>query len=588
MIAPTPAPAPLRLWPAVWKLLHLRLEIAFRSFRRARRGRKAILIVFWLVIAAAIVGIFYLSWKALDFLRSPELEQFLGELGGWVETIPTLFVSAAFIGIFMTSFGVLLQALYLSGDMDFLLSTPVPIRAVFVAKLLQAILPNFALICLFGLPMLFGLGVSSGYSILYYPLVLLVISALALAGAGLSSLLVMAVVRVFPARRVAEVIAFFGAIFSIICSQSGQLARYGDFSEQQAAQTLAMIERVNTPWSPLSWGGRGLVAIGTGDWLTGFGLTGLTLGLSAAAFVISLVTAERLYYNGWAGMQNFARKKKIKRNMTAQPGTAALQSISQRLGSFLPVRIRAIVWKDWIVLRRDLRNMSQLITAIIFGIIYAIMMFSGESPNKTDFGDTPAWLGQILENTQTYATVGLSLLVGWMLLGRLAGMAFSQEGKSYWLLKTAPLSAGQLIIAKYLVAYIPTLALSVLYLTGIWLLSKSGVSVLIYSALAVALALAGNAGLNLAFGIIGANLNWQDPRQMQRTSAGCLGSLAAMVYLPVALLLFFLPPVMFEIFGLSTAIGQLIGLVLGSLVCLAVAIIPLLFARSRVENLGYD
>ena len=155
MIATTPAHAPLRLWPAVWRLLRLRLEIVFRSFRRARRGRKVILIVLWLVIAAAIGGVFYLSWKALDFLRSPDVEQILGELGGWVEAIPVLFISAAFIGIFLTSFGVLLQALYLSGDMDFLLSTPVPIRAVFISKLLQAILPNFTLICLFGLPVLF-------------------------------------------------------------------------------------------------------------------------------------------------------------------------------------------------------------------------------------------------------------------------------------------------------------------------------------------------------------------------------------------------------------------------------------------------
>jgi len=39
-----------------------------------------------------------------------------------------------------------------------------------------------------------------------------------------------------------------------------------------------------------------------------------------------------------------------------------------------------------------------------------------------------------------YGNVGMSLFVGWMVLSRLAGMGFSQEGKSYWLLKTAPVS----------------------------------------------------------------------------------------------------------------------------------------------------
>ena len=103
------------------------------------------------------------------------------------DSLPVLMLSGAFLGILLTSFGVLLQALYLAGDMDFLLSTPVPIRAVFMAKLLQAIVPNLALICLFALPVLFGLGLRPATTSLYYPLVLLVLAALALAAAGLRS-----------------------------------------------------------------------------------------------------------------------------------------------------------------------------------------------------------------------------------------------------------------------------------------------------------------------------------------------------------------------------------------------------------------
>ena len=117
---------------------------------------------------------------------------------------------------------MLLQALYLSGDMDFLLSSPVPIRAVFVTKLLQAVLPNFGLIALFGLPVLFGLGLAGHYNFLYYPLVLLTMIALALAAAGLSALLVMLVARVFPARRAAEILGFIGAILAFTCSQAGK------------------------------------------------------------------------------------------------------------------------------------------------------------------------------------------------------------------------------------------------------------------------------------------------------------------------------------------------------------------------------
>jgi len=44
-----------------------------------------------------------------------------------VESIPALIVSSVFLLILVTSFRLLLQALYLANDMDFLLAAPVPI-----------------------------------------------------------------------------------------------------------------------------------------------------------------------------------------------------------------------------------------------------------------------------------------------------------------------------------------------------------------------------------------------------------------------------------------------------------------------------
>jgi hypothetical protein len=79
--------------------------------------------------------------------------------------------------------------------MDFLMSAPIPIRAIFVSKLIQAVLPNFAIMCVFSLPILFGLGITSGYSFLYYPMVVIVLAVLSLAAAALASLLVMLAAR---------------------------------------------------------------------------------------------------------------------------------------------------------------------------------------------------------------------------------------------------------------------------------------------------------------------------------------------------------------------------------------------------------
>ena len=573
----------------VWKLLRLRIEITISGFRHAKLGRKIVMILLALLVAAFAVFVFIMSWLLLRFLNSPALmeilaQQNLGAVTPFIESVPGLILAGAFVGILITSFGVLLQALYLAGDMDFLLTTPVPIRAVFVAKMLQAILPNFSLIALLGLPVLFGLGVAGGYNFLYYPLVVIVLATLALAAAGASSLLVMGIVRVFPARRVAEVLGFFGAIISIVCSQSGNLMSHNsaDFAAQRIPLTL--VTRFNSPWSPLAWAGRGLVDFGQGRWLTGLGFLALTLGLAGGLFMISLTTAERLYYTGWASLQVTARKKKSVQAARVAP--AQNRSLALLIERLAPPAVRAIVTKDFLVLRRDLRHMSQMVTPIIFGIVYGIMLMRSGGATPPDPGEAPAWVIQIIKNLAIYGNVGISLFVGWSLLSRLALMSFSQEGKNYWLLQSAPVKVSQLLAAKFLAAYLPSLALGWIFMLAISLVQRAGLSILIFGLGVVALSIAGTAGLNLAFGVIGANLTWEDPRRMNAGWPGCLSMVVSLGYLGFSLGLFFLPPVILPSFGVPEIVGQAAGMVLGGAVSIAcAAIAPGLVVR-RVARIG--
>jgi hypothetical protein len=328
---------------SVWKLLYLRLRITYNSFRHAKLRNKISMIIFWVMLLGFAYFLLFASRWLLTFVRSPEFAQYAGvDLRGILASIPTVTLTALFVGTMLTSFGVLLQALYLSGDMDFLLATPIPIRAVFIAKLLQAVLPNFALFSLFGIPMLFGLGLSNGYHFSYYPLVVLLMIFLALAASGLSALLVMLVVRVLPPRRAAEILGFIGAMFAFVCSQMGNLAgsfgRDINFSETRIAGLMVL---ANTCWLPLNWAGQGLVALGEGRWLSGVLLAGATLGLTAFIFWFAIVTAQRLYYSGWAGMQVVARKKS-----TQHPRTIPATTTNIGIVRLLPKPVFAILQKD--------------------------------------------------------------------------------------------------------------------------------------------------------------------------------------------------------------------------------------------------
>lgn len=570
------------LWRSVWILLKLRLVIFISGIRRASGRRKFGMLVLALVVLIFLGVVLFVAVMILRFLRSSQFAQVIGEIPFTLESVPTLIVSAAFLGILLTSFGVLLQALYLAGDMDFLLSAPVPIRAVFISKMLQAVLPNFLLICLFALPVLYGIGVWKGYSLIYYPLVLVELVALALAAAGISSLLVMAVVRVFPARRVAEVLGFLGALLSFLCSQSGQLANMSEFSPEQTNQAFDFAMRLDTPWSPLAWAGRGLVGLGQGDWSMGISITFATLVLSILIFVIALSVSERLYYIGWAGMQNRRRKARAPR----RERPARVANLGATLTQVLPSPVRAILVKDLIVLRRDIRNMSQLIMPLIVGVIYAIMFFRDGGPRTPEVEEMPAWAAGLFTNISVYFNVGIALFVSWMLLSRLAGMGFSQEGKSYWVLKSSPTSSARLVAGKFLVAYLPVLALSWVFLLVISLVQGANLASLLFTMPVVALCIAGNAGINLTFGIIGAKFDWEDPRRMQRGGSGCLAAIASFAYLPTSLVLFFGPAVLLTALRVPEPIGQLAGLALGGVFSLVCASVPLWLVHGRVARLA--
>jgi hypothetical protein len=187
-----------------------------------------------------------------------------------------------------------------------------------------------------------------------------------------------------------------------------------------------------------------------------------------------------------------------------------------------------------------------------------------------------------------YSSVGMSLFVGWMILTRLAGMAFSQEGRNYWMLKVSPVSVAQLLAAKFLVAYLPPLSLGLVFLTVISIVQKLSVFEFLYSLIAIILCMAGSAGILLAFGALGANFTWSDPRRMNAGGLGCLGQLITMLYVPISFGLFIVPIGLTGFFDVPIWYGYLVGLLLGSGITAACAWVPLWLVQGRVERLNEE
>jgi ABC-2 type transport system permease protein len=553
----------------VWKLLRARWRITWNNIWRASRRRKIGMFFAAFGLAALAGFLVFASWGILSVMRWPQVAQFVTP--DLIRTVPVLFTGATFLAGLLTNFGALLQTLYLSGDMEFLLAAPIPTRAVFVAKLVQAVLPNFLFMSLFNLPALIGLGIAQGYNVTYFVMLPVTLVLLMLAGAGIAAMGVMVVVRVVPARRVAEVLGLVGGVTSLLCSQSGQFMRVsGAARSASSAQMLALVGRAtqfDTPYSPLAWPGRALVALGEGQWPLAVLLVGVTATLMLGVFAVSLVASEQLYITGWARTRSSSTPRKVAR---AEHRRAAG---GRRL---FPAAFTAIIAKDWKLLTRDLRNYSQLITPIIFGVIYTFSLARGTQQMSAS---------PVERQIMTYGSLGTSLFVAWIFAARLALGGIGLEGKRYWLLKVAPLRPEILLAAKFAVAYLPSLALGSVFLVAATFLGRSGVESLPYNWVALAGTIAALCAVYLAFGTVGANLTWEDPRQVTRGTMGCIGWVAGTATMGVIAAVFSGFPLL-ALLGVPVVLAQGLGLAVGLTVCVGVLVAAFLWVRGRVAWIG--
>jgi ABC-2 type transport system permease protein len=322
---------------------------------------------------------------------------------------------------------------------------------------------------------------------------------------------------------------------------------------------------------PLAWPGRALVALGEGQWLAALLLVGVTAAVTLGAFAVSLAASERLYISGWA-----------RTRASAAPRKAARAERRRRSGRvrLLPTAVTALVVKDFKLLTRDLRNLSQLITPIVLGVIYTFSLVGGTRRGPVS--------SQLEREIVVYGSMGTALFVAWMFAMRLALGGIGMEGKRYWLIKVSPLHAEALLAAKFIVAYLPSLALGTVFLIATSLVGKLAPRLLPYNWAALAATIAALCAVYLAFGTVGANLKWEDPRQITRGTTGCIGWIVgSMTAATVAGVFMGLPPLVSWL-GAPEAIGQIIGLSVGMTLAAGVTAVSLWWSRGRVALVGEE
>jgi ABC-2 type transport system permease protein len=422
--------------------------------------------------------------------------------------LPGALLTLVTLILLLTSFGVALGSLFLTSDLDTLMSAPIDTRAVFLSKLLDAMLPSYIILAVSAVPALLAYGLGLGFGPLYYVGVVLAVLATPLIPVGIASLLVMVVARVAPVRRVREVLGLMGALFGVACAVLGNTSRYWmpDLIPEQA-DAQATFENirslVNIPIPPLM-AGRGLAALGYGDWGVAFISFGAFLGLAVGFFVFCVWVANSLYAAGWLRMQSSGNARRSRqRNIRAAERSGLLGHGPAWL---------AITFKDWRVIPRDLRNFAQMLAPLAILPVIFFNILNGGRRGRNPFQEITSF-GHGVDGTGVLIAVGV-LMATLFVFGRLSETAISMESKSWWLLKAAPISPGDVLLGKFLAAAVPYVVVSTVLMgiAGVWkgfnpfwlLYGWFGVEVLGLGMLAM------STGLSVPW----ARLNWDDPKRM--------------------------------------------------------------------------
>ena len=576
-------------------LLQLQTQLSWNRFWRMKLWRKLLNVAVIAFMGVSLGGMSLLAGIACGSLLKRYPELMLESL------LPGLILTAIALMLLISSFGIALGSLFFSRDLDLLMSAPVSRRAVFISKLMGGFSLYYGLMLIITVPALVAYGVQLRYGPLYYVLMLVSVLGTPLLPAGLGALCVMLVARVAPARRVREVLGLVAALFGTSCALLGNTTQYWSRQFSTAISTslasvLAWIQSIANLPVPSLLAGRGLVEAGQGNLFPALGFLSSFLLITFGFFGACVWLAERMYASGWLRMQSAgeARRKGVPKKPAGpqifgaapQANPAGLARSRDLLAGAQP--FFAIALKDWRVIPRDLRNFAQFLSPLFLIPLIYIQLFStpgGRSGrNLADVVNQLGGAGNFDPSSALLA--GTVLMSTIFVFSRIAQTGISMEGRSYWVLKAAPISGRDLLLGKFIAAFVPFGILSTILMIVAALVRGFSLGGSLYGWFGIQLLGAGMLAMDVGLAVPWANLAWDDPRKMH---SGWGGLVALIGYVVIGLLsgaCLALPFLAERFLPFLAAVAWLVGPFLAVGITCLVAGLAVWLGLSRLKSVG--
>ena len=513
--------------------------------------------------------IYFMLFRLLKYFRgTPEIGSVLaGKLLG-------LILVGFFSILLLSNIITALSSFFLARDLDLLVSAPVDWLKLYMAKLLETLVHSSWMVVLMLVPMFAAYGVVYEGGPFYPLIVIATFLPFLIIPTIIGSALTLLLVNIFPARRTRDILSVIAVLAAGGIVVLFRLIRPERFARPEAFRSLvdfvALLRGPTSPWLPSEWVQRAIMA-----WLdvkTDLLPYYLLWSTAAAAFVLGALLHRRLYAIGFSKAQESAQRW-VK--------AGALSKAGNRMLSGFGVVRRELVSKEIRLFFRDTTQWSQLILLAVLVMVYVfnIKFLPLRGEGVTFF----------LRNVVPFLNLVLAGFVLSSIAARFIFPGVSLEGRTFWLLRSSPMSIRQLLWAKFWVGTLPLLLLA-LAIVGItdYLLQVTAFmfAVSIGSITLLTLAIA---GLALGFGTMFPQFDTENAAQIPTSFGGLVFMMTSIALIGGVVILEARP-----VYGYLTAqmqggesvsmIEMYIGFGLAFALCTAATLIPVEIALKRLER----
>lgn len=467
-------------------------------------------------------GMFVLACRVLIYFQSVEM---IGDI--LAKHLLSMVLLTFFSLLIFSNVITALSNLYLSKDLEFCHSAPVPVESLFVSRAVSTFVDSSWMVIVFGLP------VFMAYAYVYQPGVLFFVTlvhinvAFTVIASGLGILITVVLVHIFPARRTKDIILLLSVFMVIALYLFFRFLRPERLVNPEAFFTIVeyvgALKAPDSPYLPSHW-----VAQVLWDRLTSPESPGklfeslLTWSTAAMVVVVNIWIAGAVYFKGFSKSQE-ARKRRT-------GGRQILHLIIRSLTRPFGPDISAVMAKDIRIFFRDNTQWSQLLLLGALVVVY-VYNFSvlplDKSPMRLDF----------LQNEIAFLNMGLAGFVLSAVCTRFVYTAISGEGRAYWIIQSAPLGLKRFVWGKYFLFLLPMLVLgeSLIVLTN-YLLDVTPFMMMLTTATMV-LMVFGIIAMGIGFGAMYPKFKHENIGQVSTGFGGVLYMIISAVFIGLVIVL---------------------------------------------------